>query len=367
MKLFKALPTKIMPSGNKFVPTLYNKICRSESCWNVLKCSSLGNFKVHVDLLSTFLIEKELESKIFPSIEFYELYKWIKSSPYYTEKVEESCIRIPAIDLLSYGRVQKFENEIGEFIQNRSSWNDGLNNVVFNFHSPMSNITGKADTFENLPSGKSLIASSSLRHSTVRYGFDVPIPYYSKLVDKFSNSETITDVKRPLDMLILGNLRSDIQSVLDGFLESIQSSKFAILKLKNCDPLNNFDLREPICDQVHLNSMNLNTVSVVSNIQFDFEHEVKVVFTQSRYCLITFNEFDIFQNLYLSVALASGCVPIIVGMDHILPYETFIDWSLALDRIDIREIQFLQTFLEPNYSISDKRAQGTFLLKYTHQ
>ena len=83
-----------------------------------------------------------------------------------------------------------------------------------------------------------------------------------------------------------------------------------------------------------------------------------MVFTQSRYCLITFNQLNIFQNLFMSVALASGCVPIIIGMDHILPYETLIDWSLALDRIDIREISFLNRFLEPNYNLEEKRAQG---------
>ena len=60
----------------------------------------------------------------------------------------------------------------------------------------------------------------------------------------------------------------------------------------------------------------------------------------------------------MSVALASGCVPIIIGMDHILPYETLIDWSLALDRIDIREISFLNRFLEPNYNLEEKRTQG---------
>ena len=198
-------------------------------------------------MISSLLIENE--KQIYPSIEFYEFYKWIKASPYYTDNVEESCIRIPSLDLLSYYKIQKYEKQIGEYLQNRTSWNDGLNNVIFNFYPPMSTLNGMATGFDSIPSGKSLIASSSLRHSTVRYGMDVPIPYYSKMVDIFVNKFD-SNTKRPLDLLILGDLRSDVQFSLEKFLISSQSSKYVILKLKNCDSSNYFDLKRPICDQV---------------------------------------------------------------------------------------------------------------------
>ena len=66
-------------------------------------------------------------------------------------------------------------------MQKDVNWDSGLNNVIFNFHPPISSKTGVATGFNDLPIGRSLIASSSLRHSTIRFGMDVPIPYYSKL------------------------------------------------------------------------------------------------------------------------------------------------------------------------------------------
>ena len=96
----KALPIKTLTLDPKFKAAPYNATCRSESCWNVLKCSSLGNFRVHMDLISRIeVIEDDLTFHGYPSIEFYQLYKWIKNSPYYTDKVEESCIRLPGKDI----------------------------------------------------------------------------------------------------------------------------------------------------------------------------------------------------------------------------------------------------------------------------
>ena len=342
----KALPNKIVSSSSQYIVTKYDTKCRSDICWNIMKCSTMDTFKVHVDLISSLSIVKSNEDNIpllelFPSIEFYELYKWIKNSPYHTENIEEACITIPAFDLLSYSRIEKHEKEIGEFIQNRTSWNKGFNNAIFNFQPP-SNMNGTQ--FEQFPSGKSIIASSSLRHSNIRNGFDVPIPYYSKMVNLFkSNSQ---NDKRPQDLLIFGDLRVDIQSVLNQFMKSDKSSKFAILKLRNCDSSSShFNPRDPICDQ------------------FNFKHEnIKMILSQSRFCLISFNEFDYFQNLYMSIALGSGCVPIIVGMDHVLPYETRIDWSLAVTRIQIRDLLTLDHFLKRSIKLEDKRAQGRVFL-----
>ena len=90
---------------------------------------------------------------------------------------------------------------------------------------------------------------------------------------------------------------------------------------------------------------------------------MRTVFQQARHCLITFNSIDIFQNLYFSIALASGCVPIVAGHDHILPYENLIDWSLAVDRIGVQEIFFLDHFLTPGSDLRRKRQQGLYLFQ----
>ena len=96
-------------------------------------------------------------------------------------------------------------------------------------------------------------------------------------------------------------------------------------------------------------------------IQYNFVHDVGAVFTSAKYCLITFNSIDIFQNLYFALALKSGCIPIIAGHDHILPYENLIDWSRAVIRIGIQELGFLNRFLSEDEELQKlQRKQGQF-------
>ena len=72
------------------------------------------------------------------------------------------------------------------------------------------------------------------------------IDYFVKPLDNKNRQ------KRPLDLLIVVQLRADIDKILDQFLEnSTKSSKYAILKLIPCDK-GNFDIQKPICDQVLL-------------------------------------------------------------------------------------------------------------------
>lgn len=172
-----------------FETEIYNSSCRSESCWDVNKCSSLGNFRVHMDIISQFNVAGSSQILNNPSIEFYELYKWIKSSSYFTNNEQEACIRLPAVDFLAYSKTQDPMDQalLGQQMQQEDTWRNGINNVFFNFIPPISAKNGLATGFQALPIGNSLIASASLRHSTLRFGFDVPIPYYSKAIEKFKN------------------------------------------------------------------------------------------------------------------------------------------------------------------------------------
>ena len=70
-------------------------------------------------------------------------------------------------------------------MQQDASFGDGTNMIFFNLLPPMSPKSGSAVGFKDLPIGKSLIASASLRHSTIRYGLDVAIPYYSQAIKHF--------------------------------------------------------------------------------------------------------------------------------------------------------------------------------------
>ena len=128
------------------------------------------------------------------SVEFYELYTWLKNSKFYTDDPKEACLRFPTIDFLAYSRVMKNENLIGQYVQDQADWSHGTNNIFFNFLPPIGVNSGMATGFKGLPIGNSLIASSSLRHSTIRFGLDVAIPYYSHAIQHFSYGSTIFNI-----------------------------------------------------------------------------------------------------------------------------------------------------------------------------
>ena len=81
-----------------------------------------------------------------------------------------------------YERVVDYEQYLGQYIQSSEYWSDGTNSIFFNFLPPISENSGLATNFKGLPIGNSLIASASLRHSTIRFGLDVAIPYYSNAI-----------------------------------------------------------------------------------------------------------------------------------------------------------------------------------------
>ena len=51
------------------------------------------------------LADEDANSILGPSTEFYELYTFLRNSSYFTEDVNQACIRFPAVDTLAYRKV----------------------------------------------------------------------------------------------------------------------------------------------------------------------------------------------------------------------------------------------------------------------
>ena len=102
-------------------------------------------------------------------------------------------------------------------------------------------------------------------------------------------SENLPNSKRPLDLLVIGNIRSDINEYLDSFLKSSKSSKYVILSLSNCDGSQNVDIREAVCDQVKLYDIRFN---------IEYEH-VGPSRTVQHWCRLLNNDYFSFISLMM--------------------------------------------------------------------
>ena len=75
-------------------------------------------------------------NQVTPAIsrEFYQFYKWLSESKYFSANPASACIRIPPIDLFSLHRVKDKENFIGALLKKQPHWNQGRNTLILSFN-----------------------------------------------------------------------------------------------------------------------------------------------------------------------------------------------------------------------------------------
>ena len=64
------------------------------------------------------------------SNEFYNFYKWLGESKYYTNDPSNACIRIPPIDFFNLRKIKGKEKIIGSILKQQNNWNYGKNSLI---------------------------------------------------------------------------------------------------------------------------------------------------------------------------------------------------------------------------------------------
>lgn len=253
------------------------------------------------------------------SIEFYKLYKWLRSSPYFTDNDETACVKISNIDFLVLSNIQHGLREIGQFISSGHYWRQGQNTIFPNFLIN-SDLT-------NLPTERGMIASADFRHSNIRLGFDIPISYYSELISFLNPLESIDkDIPLIAELDYRGDILEHILPLFDG-----------------------------------------NDTYPVTAADYQNFDTLEMVLSRGKFCLVTYSSSDNFQNRLFSLGLKFECIPVVVGDDKILPFEPFIDWSLAVVRVSIVEAGNIMNTISKltSKTIKEKRHYGKqFYEKY---
>ena len=142
--------------------------CRMSNCFDFSLCD--GEFKITIVEPQTNLTK--------PSDIYEKVLSSILESPFYTDKIEDACVKILALDTIDRDPLStaRFVENLNEKIQEMGSlWNNGQNYLIFNLYSGT-----WPEYLEELyfDTGKAMLAKASIAHSNFRQGFDISLPLW---------------------------------------------------------------------------------------------------------------------------------------------------------------------------------------------
>ncbi|CAG2167283.1 unnamed protein product [Oppiella nova] len=344
---------RVMIDDNQVSPQATNSLCNHFKCFDVYRC---GNY----DNTITLTNEELINVYIYPSIDFIdsnrksilspisrqyrELLEAIITSPYYTDKPEKACLFVPNIDLLNQLTVNS--HQISLLLSSLPHWGRGANHIIF---SMIWGSLPASDSTTDLNIGDALIAGAGFDSWTYRPTFDVSIPVFSLFSYEFQNNkynENAIQTKDRKWFVICTQFDSvsvGDQQILTA-LESQHSDQLIVLRSE--------------CNQSKHNN-ETQMCNHYRNIKLIYPK----VLTESTFCLILRTVF--LGHPVLSDALMSGCIPVIISDDYVLPFEEKIDWTRASVRIRSHSLSDLMAILTliPDKKMDEMRVQTTFLWK----
>ena len=129
---------------------------------------------------------------------------------------------------------------------------------------------------------------------------------------------------------------------IDLSLRTLQSSsEFNILRLSPC--LKTEDKNE-LCDD------------------YGTPHKTPQIFSSGKFCLVSVGKNGVFQSHYFAAALGSGCIPVIVAKNIILPFEPRIDWPSLSVKIFPEDVVTCK-FFEKNWNLKIRIDRNIYFLE----
>ncbi|CAG2100291.1 unnamed protein product [Medioppia subpectinata] len=336
-------------------PTATNSLCNHFKCFDVYRCGNYDNTITlnNEELINVYIypsidfIDSNHKSMLSPfSQQYRELLEAIISSPYYTADPSKACLFIPNIDLLNDRNVKS--DEISVILGSLAHWGRGANHIIFNMISTsLIHYNSRSD----LNIGDALIAGAGFDSWNYRPTFDVSIPVFSlfsyEYKEKTFNEKSILDNKRKWFVICtqFDSVSAGDQQILSA-LESQHSEQLLIVSRKQCNYNNRHENETQMCNNER-------------NIELNYPK----VLNESTFCLVLKTRF--LGHPLLSDSLMSGCIPVVISDEYVLPFEEEIDWVTASVRIRSHSMPDLMTILTSisEKNINEMRTQTTFLWK----
>lgn len=203
----------------------------------------------------------------------------------------------------------------------------------------------------NLRSADAIIAGAGFNTQTYRYGFDFSIPFYSPLLDNYEKKTSDGAAKNYFLISPQLNMYDYHRRLMQEIV--LEDSNNNILLLQKCT------------QEIFEDKISSSPELIDHDIRCSFPAlspvEYPEVLEHGIFCLVI-RGVRLAQPTLLE-SLATGCIPVIVADNIVLPFEEIIDWTLASIKIREADLHSINTVLKAisQTRIGELQQQGKFL------
>lgn len=371
-------PEKINLSNNVLVrntPPTSPQLCQMISCFDYSKCSLISGFPVYVYSMDDYLSQNTLSDFIKTSV-----LSTLKRSPYVTSDPSTACVFVV---LLGESSAKLLSSDIEDSLRKLPNWNgDGQNHLILNVARSVTNF----DMFQDVNTGRAMVAQSSFVETKFRTKFDIVIPPSLGKSDGpvWEELPPLSPIRRKYFLSFVGQFNDKLQNVPSN--NGYNNEEAVEIKLNNFNSDQNFksrQLKAPIHGEItKLLDLESAVVQNLKRIETDTKENVFLRFVCDNYvgyglngewmlcgsdterseilirstfsilispANVSLSSTTIFQTR-LFESLKHGAVPVILEDSVELPFSELIDWSkavLILPKPRVSELHFfLRTFTD---------------------
>lgn len=279
--------------------------CTYYTCFDVYKCGHRGaRITAYIYPIFKYVDERGNELVRQPSREFMELLEAIQQSEYYTSDPGKACLFIPSVDLLNQNSINS--KAVSQILNALPHWNNGTNHVLFNM------LPGTAPDYVavlGVNTARAIVAGGGFSTWTYRRSYDISIPVFNPA--RYLLKDDLPRGNRP--WLVVSS-QTYIHFEFRSDVAALAAQHAGVVQLSLCTPA--WD-------------RNNATVRCLGDKVLRYPE----VLTEANFCLVI-RAARLGQST-LSDALMTGCIPVVVADEYVLPFSEVLDWKRAA--LHIRE------------------------------
>ncbi|XP_055534756.1 exostosin-2 [Wyeomyia smithii] len=292
--------------------------------------------------------------------EFYGILKTIVDSPYYTANPNEACLFVPTLDTLNQNRIDV--NLVGKALALLPYWENGENHILFNF---IAGSTPDYNTVLDVNTDRAMILGSGFDTWTYRPGFDLVMPMYSSILDHYRPKGGELGSERKF--LLVSSQLNIFQRQYRIMQELTYDYPNDILLLQRC-PTSTVKAEDSLESSRGSMEDSIGTeelLKTIKDIRCNFpqgnEYEYPNVLEAGQFCLVA-RGVRLSQPTLMD-ALATGCIPVIMADNLVLPFVDILDWDLFSMRIYENSLHSIIATLKAvsKEKIRELRAHGAYI------
>lgn len=306
------------------------------------------------------------------SRQFMRMLQAIMDSVYYTPVPDEACVFVVNMDFLNFGDLQQNDPLVAEAME-AVLWSlpffrqsNGSNHLIFSMLPKADAPRASKASLLDYSLGQAMLAGGGLDNINYRLYFDIVTPVYSMYSELFGSdrgkedmylplpksvAKRVNKLERPWTLIALDVDDAEVNTTLQQ-LESIYSNRVLLVKSDDCefDTLSKQSESKPTSTlpRLHLDAKveKFFATSAPKDVLDQYRqhlvcnHERRVAYRyidllhRATFCLITRRAANgQSQQLLMTEALLSGCIPVLLVDDLVMPFEIRLDWNLASVRL----------------------------------